>query len=68
MIDVAIDLNLHQEGSLDRLSTRLYVYNWKINPFAAGETVIITNQTEKVLFTYGIFLSNNTKIRTKHLF
>ena len=41
MIDVAIDLNLHYEGPSDCLSTRLYVYNWKIYPLAAGGTIII---------------------------
>ena len=49
MIDVAIDLNLHHEGPSDGLSTRLYVYNWPINQLAAEGTVIIANQTEKVL-------------------
>ena len=62
MIDVAIDLNLHHEGPSDGLSTRLYVYNRKIDPLAAGETVIIANRTEKVPYTEYFFLSNNTII------
>ena len=62
MIDVAIDLNLHHEGPSDGLSTRLYAHNRQIDPLAAGERVIIANQTEKVAYTEDIFLSNNTII------
>ena len=57
IIDVAIDLKLHHEGTSDGLLTpRLYMYyNQKIDPLAAGGTVIIANQTEKVPYTEDIF-------------
>ena len=55
MIDVAIDLNLHHEGPSEGLLTRIYVYNRQIDPLAAGGTVIIANQTEKVPYTEDIF-------------
>ena len=50
MIDVLIDLNLHQRGPSDGPSTRLYVYNRPIDPLAAGGTVIIANRQEKVVY------------------
>ena len=50
MIDVVIDLNFHHVGPSDGPSTRINVYNRPIDPLAAGGTVIITNQTEKVVY------------------
>ena len=55
MIDVAIDLNLHDKGLLDGLLTRFYIYNLEIDPLAAGGTIIIANQTEKVPYTEDFF-------------
>ena len=68
MIDVAIDIKLHHEGPSDSLLTLFYMYNRKIDPLAAGGTVIIANQTQKVSNTEDMFLRNKAKIRTEHLF
>ena len=50
MIDVVIYLNLHHEEPSDGPSTRIYVYNWLIDPLAAGGTVIIANWTQKLVY------------------
>ena len=50
MIAVVIDLNLRHGGPSDGPSTRLYVYNWPIDPLAARGTIIITNLTGKLVY------------------
>lgn len=66
MIDVIIDLNLSHRGPSDGLLNHLYECNYPIDPLAAGGSIIIGNQTEKVLYPQTNCFINNAKSIIEH--
>ena len=68
MIHVDIALNIHHEEPSDGISTLFYSHNWQIDPLAAGETIIIANQTEKSTIHGRYFFEQQHKKHNKASF